>query len=74
LSKIILNVKLIYINPLLCIVQFILMFFLIFRASLKIPKNKLLTLNIWLMHVIEYYFDVNWNLVYNTSNNAIDGQ
>jgi len=33
-----------------------------------------ITLYILLMHVIEYYFNVNWNLVYNISNNAIYDQ
>jgi hypothetical protein len=46
----------------------------IFDENLNIPKNKLLTLYILLMHVIEYYFYVNWNLVYNISNNAIYDQ
>ncbi len=31
--------------------------------NLKIPKDKLLTLYILLMHLIEYYFYVNWNIV-----------
>jgi len=40
----------------------------------EIPKDKLLTLYILLMHVNEYYFYVNWNLAYNISNNAIYDQ
>jgi hypothetical protein len=40
----------------------------------EIPKDKLLTLYILLMHVIKYYFYVNWNLTYNISNNAIYDQ
>jgi hypothetical protein len=31
----------------------------IFNENFKIPKDKLLTLYILLMHVIEYYFYVN---------------
>jgi hypothetical protein len=32
----------------------------IFNENSKIPKYKLLTLYILLMHVIEYYFYLNW--------------
>jgi hypothetical protein len=35
-----------------------LIFFLI-KENLKIPKDKLLKIYILLVHVIEYYFDVN---------------
>jgi hypothetical protein len=35
----------------------------IFNENLKIPKDKLLTLYILLIHVIEYYFYVNWNIL-----------
>jgi len=37
-------------------------------------QKKVITLYILLMHLIEYYFNVNWNLVYNISNNAIYDQ
>jgi hypothetical protein len=33
------------------------------NENLKIPKDKLLMLYILLMHVIEYYFYVNWKFV-----------
>jgi len=46
------------------IVLFFLMNF-IFNKNLNIPKNKLLTFYILLMHANEYYFYENWNLVYN---------
>jgi hypothetical protein len=49
------------------------MFFKI-GENLNIPKDKLLTLYILLMHVIEYYFNVKLDLVYNISNNAIYDQ
>jgi hypothetical protein len=38
---------------------------------LNSPHNKLLTLYVLLMHVIEHYFNVNWYLIYKISNNAI---
>jgi hypothetical protein len=53
--KYILNLN--YINPWLCIVQNFLYFF--FSEHSKIPKDKLLTLYISFIHVIEYYFYVN---------------
>jgi hypothetical protein len=35
----------------------------VFNGNKKTPKDKLLTLYILLMHVIEYYFYVNWNIL-----------
>jgi hypothetical protein len=43
---------------------------LILNENLKNPKDKLLTLYILLLHVIEYYFYVDWNIlieIWNTS-------
>jgi hypothetical protein len=41
------------------------MFFVkfIFSENLKFPKDKFLMLYILLMHLIEYYFYVIWNIV-----------
>jgi len=55
--KNILNLNYIY-KPMLMYNGFFFMNF-IFNENLKIPKDKLLTLYILLMHVIEYYFYVN---------------
>jgi len=41
----------------ICFVKFI------FNENSKIPKYKLLMLYILLMHVIEYYFYLNWYIV-----------
>jgi hypothetical protein len=45
-----------------------------FQREFKIKKDKLLKLCLLLMHVIEYYFNEIWNLVYNISNNGIYDQ
>jgi hypothetical protein len=35
----------------------------IFNENFKISNDKLLMLYILLMHIIEYYFYVNWNIL-----------
>jgi hypothetical protein len=51
-----------YINPWLYIVHFLKNF--IFNEKSKFPKFQKNKLYILLMHVIEYYFCVNWSLKY----------
>jgi hypothetical protein len=45
-----------------------------FQRELIFFKKTLLRFHILLMHVIEYHFNVIWNLVYSISNNAIYDQ
>jgi len=50
------------------------MIFSILKNNEEFPKDNLLRLCILLMHLIEYYFKIIWNLICNISNNDIYDQ